>query len=72
VNGIWYFIEYKSYKELSDCDQVNRATLLRAIPKVSDTPVLILRKKQLSQKEMKAAKLKNDHPLAVMDEMNQR
>ena len=68
VNGIWYFIEYKSYKELSDCDQVNRATLLRAIPKVSDTLALILRKKQLSQKELKAAKLKNDHPLAVMNQ----
>jgi len=72
VNGIWYFIEYKTYEELADCDQVDRATLLRAIPKVSDTLVLILRKKQLSQKELKAAKLKNDHPLAVMDEMNQR
>jgi hypothetical protein len=72
VNGIWYFIEYKDYEELVDCDEVNRAVLLREIPKVSDTPVLILRKKQLSQKELKAAKLKNDHPLAVMDEMNQR
>jgi len=46
--------------------------LLRTIPKVSNTPILILRKKQLSQKEMKAAKLKNDHPLAVRNEMNQR
>jgi hypothetical protein len=72
VNGIWYFIEYKIYEELADCDQVNQAALFRAIPKVSDTPVLILRKKQLSQRELKAAKLKNDHPLAVMDEMNQR
>ena len=33
--------------------------------------ILILRKKQLSQKELKAAKLKNDHPLAVKDELNQ-
>jgi hypothetical protein len=72
VNGIWYFIEYKIYEELADCDQANRAALLRAIPEVSDSPVLILRKKQLSQKELKAAKLKNDHPLAVMNEMNQR
>src|SRR5262245_27053478 len=72
VNGIWYFIEYKDYEKLSDCDQANRAALLRAIPKVSDLPVLILRKKQLSQKELKAAKLKNDHPLTVMNEMNQR
>jgi hypothetical protein len=72
LNGIWYFIEYKGYEKLVDCDEVNRAVLLREIPKVSDTPVLILRKKQLSQKELKAAKLKNDHPLAVMAEMNQR
>ena len=72
VNGIWYFIEYKIYKKLDDCDLANQAALLRAIPEVSDSPVLILRKKQLSQKELKAAKLKNDHPLAVMDEMNQR
>jgi len=35
-------------------------------------PVLILRKKQLSHKELKTAKLKNDHPLAVKDEVNQR
>jgi hypothetical protein len=72
MNGIWYFIEYKVYEKLSGCDQVNQAVLLRAIPKVSDSPILILRKKQLSQKELKAAKLKNDHPLAVMAEMNQR
>jgi hypothetical protein len=72
VNGIWYLIEYKIYDKLADCDQANRAALLRAIPKVSDSPILILRKKQLSQKELKAARLKNDHPLAVMAEMNQR
>jgi hypothetical protein len=72
VNGIWYFIEYKISEKLADCDQANRAALLRATPKVSDSPVLILRKKQLSQKELKAAKLKNDRPLALIDEMNQR
>lgn len=72
MKGIWYFIEYKTYEELVDYDQVNQAVLLRAIPTVSDTPILILRKKQLSQKELKAAKLMNDHPLAVMPEMNNR
>ena len=72
IKGIWYFIEYKIYEKSADYDLAKRAVLLRTIPKVSNSPILILRKKQLSQKEMKAAKLKNDHPLAVRNEMNQR
>jgi len=72
IKGIWYFIEYKIYEKSADYDLAKQAVLLRTIPKVSNTPILILRKKQLSQKEMKAAKLKNDHPLAVRNEMNQR
>jgi hypothetical protein len=72
MNGVWYFIEYKIYEKSVDYDQANQTVRLRAIPQVSNSPILILRKKQLSQKELKAAKLKNDHPLAVMDEMNQR
>lgn len=72
MNGIWYFIEYEIFEEPVDCDQAQPTAPLRTIPNVSDSPILILRKKQLSQKELKTAKLKNDHPLAVRDEMNQR
>jgi hypothetical protein len=64
MNGIWYFIEYKIYEKLVDYDQANQTVLLRTVPKVSSSPILILRKEQLSHKELKAAKLKNDHPLA--------
>ncbi len=76
LNGIWYFIEYeifnKSIEMLFDSDLAERIAPFRKIPEVSHCPVLILRKKQLSHKELKTAKLKNDHPLAVKDEVNQR
>ena len=72
IKGIWYFIEYKIYEQSVDYDLAKQAVLLRTIPKISNSPILILRKKQLSQKELKTAKLKNDHPLAVKDEVNQR
>jgi len=72
MSGIWYFIEYKIFEKPVDGDQAELTALLREIPGVSALPVLILRKKQLSHKELKTAKLKNDHPPAVKDEMNQR
>jgi len=37
-----------------------RLNKLRNIPEISASPILILRKKQLSHKELKTAKLKND------------
>jgi hypothetical protein len=64
MSGIWYFIEYQIFEKPDDRDQDKQTALLRTIPKVSASPILILRKKQLSQKELKAAKLKNDHRLA--------
>jgi hypothetical protein len=64
MNGIWYFIEYKIFGKSVDCDQAEQAALSRKIPKVSALPKIILRKKQLSHKELMAAKLKNDHPPA--------
>jgi hypothetical protein len=72
IKGIWYFIEYKIYEKPGDCGQHKQPPLLLTVRKVSNSPILILRKKQLSQKELKTAKLKNDHPLAVKDEVNQR
>jgi hypothetical protein len=72
INGVWYFIEYKSYEKLPDRDQAGRPLPLRAIPQVSDSPILILRKRQLSQKELKIAKLKNDYPPAESGEMNHK
>jgi hypothetical protein len=76
LNGIWYFIEYEISKmsivELFDHDQDEEIAPFRRIPEVSDRPILILRKKQLSHKELKTARLKNDHPLAVKAEVNQR
>jgi|SRR5262245_5446575 len=72
MNGIWYRIEYKIYERAADRDQVEQTTLLRTIPIVSASPILILRKKQLSHKELKAAKLKNDHRLTESEEMNYR
>ena len=76
LDGIWYFIEYeifsKSIEMLFDSDLAERIAPFRKIPEVSHWPVLILRKKQLSHKELKTAKLKNDHPLAVKAEVNQR
>jgi hypothetical protein len=67
LNGIWYLIEYKVYDKSFDRDMVNRTVLLRTNPEISYQLIFILRKKQLSQKELKAAKLKNDHPLAGND-----
>jgi len=72
LNGIWYFIEFKNYKNEDDRDQANQPLRSILIPEISSASLLLLRKKQLSHKELKTAKLKNDHPLAVMDEMNQR
>jgi hypothetical protein len=72
MSGIWYFIEYKIFEKPVDSDQDEEIAPFRKIPEVSDRPILILRKKQLGHKELKAAKLKNDHPLAVKDEVNQR
>ncbi|HEX5085109.1 MAG TPA: hypothetical protein VFY40_23985 [Blastocatellia bacterium] len=59
INGIWYFIEYKTL--------VENPALARTVPASRDSPILIVRKKQLSHKELKTAKLKNDHPLAGSD-----
>jgi hypothetical protein len=67
IKGIWYFIEYKIYEKSFDYDLAKQAVLLRTIPTISDSPILILRKKQLSQKELKAAKLQNNHLLAASD-----
>ena len=76
LNGIWYFLEYEiskmSIMELFDHDQDEEIAPFRRIPEVSDRPILILRKKQLSRKELKTAKLKNVHPPAVKAEVNQR
>jgi hypothetical protein len=72
LDGIWYFIEFKNYKNEDDRDQANQPLRSILIPEISSASLLLLRKKQLSHKELKTAKLKNDHPLAVMDEMNQR
>ena len=72
MSGIWFFIEYKVFEKPVDGDQPEQTARLREIPGVSAKPVLILGKKQLSHKELKTAKLKNDHPLAVKAEVNQR
>jgi hypothetical protein len=72
LKGIWYFIEFQIYEKEDDRDQANRPLRSISIPEICSASLLLLRKKQLSQKELKAAKLKNDHPLAVMAEMNQR
>ena len=71
LNGIWYFIEFKNYENEDDRDQANQPLRLILIPEISSASLLLLRKKQLSHKELKTAKLKNDHPLAVKDEVNQ-
>ncbi|HEY9436050.1 MAG TPA: hypothetical protein VI260_31710 [Blastocatellia bacterium] len=72
LNGIWYFIEFKNYKNEDDRDQANQPLRSILIPEISSASLLLLRKKQLSHKELKTAKLKNDHPLAVKDEVNHR
>jgi hypothetical protein len=72
LDGIWYFIEFKNYKNEDDRDQANQPLRSILIPEISSASLLLLRKKQLSHKELKTAKLKNDHPLAVMDEVNHR
>jgi hypothetical protein len=71
-NGIWYFVEYKIYEKPGDCGQHKQPPLLLTIQKISNSPILILRKKQLSPKELKAAKLMNDHRPTGSGEMNQR
>jgi hypothetical protein len=72
INGVWYFVEYRGFEESVSGDRAEQAALPRIIPEVSASPILILRKKQLSHKELKTAKLKNDHSLAENEEMNQR
>jgi hypothetical protein len=72
LNGIWYFIEFKNYENEDDRDQANQPLRSILIPEISSASLLLLRKKQLSQKELKAAKLKNDHPPAGKAEVNQR
>jgi len=67
LNGIWYFIEFKSYEKEDDRDQANQPLRSISIPEISSASLLLLRKKQLSHKELKIAKLKNDHPLAVQE-----
>jgi len=64
INGIWYFVEYRVFEESVDSNRSEQTALLRNIPEVSASPILILRKKQLSHKELKTAKLKNDRSLA--------
>jgi hypothetical protein len=70
MNGIWYFLEYKTFKESLDGGRAAQTTLLRDVPEVSASPILVMRKKQLSHKELKATRLKNDHPPAKCGEMN--
>ena len=72
LNGIWYFVEFKPYEKEDDHDQANQPLRSISIPEISSASLLLLRKKQLSYKELKTAKLKNDHPLAVKAEVNQR
>jgi hypothetical protein len=72
MKGIWYFIEYKIVGESVDCDQAKQAALLSNMPKVSALPKMIVRKKQLSHKELKAANLRNDHPPAGNGDMSRR
>ena len=72
LNGIWYFIEYEILEKSSNFELDEPPAPFRKIPEVSVWPVLILRKKQLSHKELKTAKLKNDYPMAVKAEVNQR
>jgi hypothetical protein len=72
INGIWYFVEFKNYEDENDRDQANQPLRSILIPEISSASLLLLRKKQLSQKELKAAKLKNDHPLSVKAAANQR
>jgi hypothetical protein len=67
LNGIWYFIEFKLYEKEDDHDQANQPLRSILIPEISSASLLLLRKKQLSYKELKTAKLKNDHPLAGSD-----
>jgi hypothetical protein len=64
MSGIWYFIEFKNYENEDDRDQANQPLRSILIPEISSASLLLLRKKQLSHKELKTAKLKNDHPLA--------
>jgi len=72
MSGIWYFIEFKNYENEDDRDQANQPLRSILIHEISSASLLLLRKKQLSHKELKTAKLKNDHPLAVKGEVNQR
>jgi hypothetical protein len=72
LNGIWYFIEYETGEMSIDSLNDEPTAPFRKIPEISVWPILILRKKQLSHKELKTAKLKNDHPLAVKAEVDQR
>jgi hypothetical protein len=64
LNGIWYFIEYRVFSWAVDRDQANQPLPSHLIREISAAPLLLLRKKQLNRKELKTAKLKNDHPLA--------
>ncbi len=72
LNGIWYFIEFKNYENEDDRDQANQPLRSILIPEISSASLLLLRKKQLNHKELKTAKLKNDHPSAGKAEVNQR
>src|SRR5215475_6473969 len=58
MKGIWYFIEFKSYEKEDDRDQANQPLRSISIPEISSASLLLLRKKQLSHKELKTAKLK--------------
>ena len=71
LNGIWYFIEFKPYEKEEDHDQANHPLRSILIPEISSASLLLLRKKQLSHKELKTANLKNDHLTAVNAEVNQ-
>ena len=72
IEGIWYFIEYKFFSGPVGGVQAEHIALFQTIPTISPSPILILRKKQLSHKELKTAKLENDHPLAESAELDQR
>src|SRR5262249_53310927 len=56
MSGIWYFIEFKNYENEDDRDQANQPLRSILIPEISSASLLLLRKKQLSHKELKTAK----------------
>jgi hypothetical protein len=72
LKGIWYFIEFQIYEKEDGRDQANQPLRSISIPEICSASLLLLRKKQLSHKELKTAKLKNDRPLAIKDDVNQR